>query len=303
MGAVSTPRLLVTGAGGFVGRHLVARASAEGWDVSVSRGDLCAAGTAERAVTSAQPGAVVHLAAPRLGAIDRPWDALTTEMTMLGNLVEAVREHAPTAVVLAVGSAAQYGAGLDRALTERDVIEPVSAYGARKLILERAFLSQPMAGALRTIWCRSFNHAGPGQGAETPIGSWSRQLVAAERAGGGTVRTGRLSVVRDLLDVRDVADAYLALIRCSEAAGVFNVCSGRPVVLHDVVKRLLAEAASPVDCEYDSALERAIDPPYIVGDPGRLQRLTGWRPAFTLEQTLHDTVVAMRADRDIGAAA
>jgi GDP-4-dehydro-6-deoxy-D-mannose reductase len=290
----------VTGAGGFVGRHVSARALAAGWDVQVLDGDLCAEGTADRAVAAARPAAVIHLAAPSGNA--NPWKALNAEMVMLGGLLRAVRDRAPDATVLAVGSAAQYGAGLNRPLSEEDPAEPLSAYGARKSILERAFTSSPLTDGVRTIWCRSFNHIGPGQGSDAPVGSWSRQVVAADLAGGGTIRTGRLTVVRDFLDVRDIADAYLALVAAPDAEGVVNVCSGRPVTLSRVLELVRNEASSPVAVEHDPSLERAVDPPYVVGSPLRLKRLTGWEPRIALEQSVQDAVAALRTREDAAAA-
>lgn len=281
-----------------MGRHVTSRALSAGWDVNVVHGDLSDEGTADRAVAAARPAAVIHLAAPSGNTAMDSWKALHVEMAMMGGLLRAVRERAPEAAVLAVGSAAQYGAGLSRPLTEDDAAEPLSAYGARKSVLERAFTSSPLTAGVRTVWCRSFNHAGPGQRADAPVGSWSRQLVAADRAGGGVIRTGRLTVVRDILDVRDIADAYLALVAVPDIKGVFNVCSGRPVTLSQVAELVQNEATSPVTLEYDPALERAVDPPYIVGNPLRLRRLTGWEPRIPLEQTIRDAVVAVRACQD-----
>jgi GDP-4-dehydro-6-deoxy-D-mannose reductase len=288
----------VTGAGGFVGRHVTSRALSAGWDVHVVDGDLSDESTADRALAAVRPAAVIHLAAPSGSTAMDPWKALNVEMAMMGCLLRAVRERSPRATVLAVGSAAQYGAGLNRPLIEDDPAEPLSAYGARKSVLERAFKSSSLTAGVRTVWCRSFNHAGPGQRADAPVGSWSRQLVAADRAGGGTIRTGRLTVVRDILDVRDIADAYLALVAVPDVSGVFNVCSGRPVTLSRVAELVLNEASSPVTLEYDPELERAVDPPYIVGNPLRLRQLTGWEPHIPLEQTIQDAVVAVRACQD-----
>lgn len=294
-----TRRLLVTGSGGFVGCHLCVRARAAGWEVGTVTGDLTHEGIAEATVRGLVPDAVVHLAAPRRTVPRDPWETLRIELAMLARLMAAVGRHAPEAVVLGVGSAAQYGRGLPRPLGEEDPIAPVSPAGVVKTVLEAAFTAGPLRTGQRTIWCRAFNHAGPGQGPDSPIGSWARQLIAAERAGGGAVRTGTLAVVRDILDVRDVADAYLALLDAPEAAGVVNVCSGRAVSLEDVVGQLVAEARAPVAVDHDPALVRPGDPPYVVGDASRLRALTGWSPRIPLEQTLHDTVAELRAAPDL----
>jgi GDP-4-dehydro-6-deoxy-D-mannose reductase len=161
-------------------------------------------------------------------------------------------------------------------------------------VLERACISSPLVGRVRTIFTRSFNHVGPGQGADAPIAAWARQLAEAEAAGGGVVKTGRLDVRRDFLDVRDVADAYLDLV-LSEGDGVVNVCSGTAVLLEDVAELLLRLVAVSVSLERDPALHRAIDPPVIEGDPTRLERLTGFRPRIPLEQSLADVLEEHRA--------
>jgi GDP-4-dehydro-6-deoxy-D-mannose reductase len=83
---------------------------------------------------------------------------------------------------------------------------------------------------------------------------------------------------------------------------VVNVCSGRPSGLRRVAELIRNEASSPVTLKHDPALERAVDPPYIVGDPQRLRRLTGWEPRIALEQTLRDAVAAVRTCQDAAAA-
>lgn len=196
--------------------------------------------------------------------------------------------------MLIPGSAAQYGDASRRRLREDVLTTARTPYGEAKAVLERACTSSPLVGEVRTIFTRSFNHVGPGQGTDAPIAAWARQLAQAEAAGGGLVKTGRLDVVRDFLDVRDVADAYLDLV-LSGCHGIINVCSGTPVLLADVAQRLVGLVAVPVSLERTPALNRAIDPPVVVGDPTRLERLTGFRPRIPLEQSLVDVLAEHRA--------
>jgi GDP-4-dehydro-6-deoxy-D-mannose reductase len=195
--------------------------------------------------------------------------------------------------VLVAGSAAQYGLGAQRPLSEEDPSIPVSAYGAVKSVIERAVTADGLRDGVRIIFTRSFNHVGPGQGPEAPAAQWARDVVAAEAACGGTIRVGDLDVVRDFLDVRDVADAYLALVR-STAAGIVNVCSGVATPLHAVASLLAAGGAAPVTVEHDPTLLRGVDPPYVVGDPALLRELTDWSPAIGLEQSLDDLLADLR---------
>jgi GDP-4-dehydro-6-deoxy-D-mannose reductase len=286
--------VLVTGAHGFVGRHAVARARAAGLAAIAAEGDLRDAATAGEQVASARPRAVLHLAsAPRGGD---PWLALADDVAMTGAVIGAVARHAPRAAVLIAGSAAQYGPGEPRPLTEDDPLAPLTPYAARKCVLERAASMGPLTASVRVILTRSFNHIGPGQGVDAPAAQWARQAIEAEAAGGGAIRTGNLDVVRDFLDVRDVADAYLALALSPDAHGVVNVCSGVPVTMRAVAELVASAATAPVAIEHDPALTRSADPPRVVGDPARLRALTGWAPSIPLEQSVADLLAHCRRD-------
>jgi GDP-4-dehydro-6-deoxy-D-mannose reductase len=278
--------LLVTGAGGFVGAWVMERAGQAGLRASAVTGDLRDPAVAERAVADCDPAAVIHAAAaPREGS---PWVALGTDLTMAGNVVAAVAERAPRAPVLIPGSAAQYGMGAPGRLAEDDATAPVSPYGVAKCLLEQAVLAEPLRRGVRVIWARSFNLIGPRQKANAPAGQWARQVVAAEKAGGGVLRTGSLDVVRDFLDVRDVADAYIALVRAPGASGVVNVCSGQAMPLRALAEAMAAAACVPVTLSLDPELERHVDPPVVVGDPTRLHALTAWAPRCELLSSVRD---------------
>jgi GDP-4-dehydro-6-deoxy-D-mannose reductase len=284
--------LLVTGAGGFVGAWVMERAGQAGLRACAVIGDLCDPAVAERAVADCDPVAVIHAAAaPREGS---PWVSLGTDLMMAGNVVAAVAEHAPRAPVLIPGSAAQYGTGSREPLSEDDATVPVSPYGVAKCLLERAVLAEPLRRDVRVISARSFNLIGPRQKANAPAGQWARQIVAAEKAGGGVLSTGRLDVVRDFLDVRDVADAYIALVRAPEAAGVVNVCSGRAVPLRSLAEAMAAAATVPVTLSLDPELERHLDPSMVVGDPARLRALTAWTPRWDLGSSVSDMLEECR---------
>ena len=283
--------VLVTGASGFVGRHVLDRARAAGLVAYTARGDLRDPNVAEAEIAIARPRAVIHLAAATRSM--QPWLALKADVAMAGAVLCAVARQVPEAPVLITGSAAQYGLGASRPLAEEDVTVPISAHGGVKCTLERAVLAQPLRRNVRVIFTRSFNHIGPGQPADAPAGHWARQIIEAEATDGGSIRTGNLNAVRDFLDVRDVADAYLALVQ-SGAAGVVNVCSGVPVSLRQVAEIFVRHSSVPATIERDRALIRGVDPPYIVGNPQRLHELTGWRPQISLERSVSDLLAACR---------
>jgi GDP-4-dehydro-6-deoxy-D-mannose reductase len=165
----------------------------------------------------------------------------------------------------------------------------VSPYGAAKSVLEAAVTAQPLSHGVRVIWARAFNHVGPGQGLDAPVAQWCKQIAAAERQGGGVLRTGRLDVVRDFLDVRDIADAYIALVQ-SDTTGVINVCSGSGTSLQAVAKILIDEARVAISLERVPELERSTDPSEVVGDPSHLHAATSWAPRVSLRESLRDVL-------------
>jgi nucleoside-diphosphate-sugar epimerase len=269
--------ILVTGASGFVGRHVLARAAARGVEALASAGDLRDPGVAREQLRRVRPAAVIHLAGG---------PGADGEVVMARNLLA----EADGATVLIAGSAAQYGMGAPHPLAEDAPTVPLTAYGEVKCAVERAVLAEPG----RVIAARCFNIVGPGQRRDAPIPAWAGQLAA----GATTLRTGNLEVVRDFLDVRDVADALLDLV-ASDFTGVVNVGSGVPVRLRAVVDELIARSGADVTVETDPALVRAQDPPYVVADVARLRRVTGFAPRYVLSESLADVLAEWR----VGAAA
>jgi GDP-4-dehydro-6-deoxy-D-mannose reductase len=98
--------------------------------------------------------------------------------------------------------------------------------------------------------------------------------------------------VRDFLDVRDVADAYVALLEKGEPGAIYNVASGTGRPLREVFARLAAIVGVAAVPQPDPALQRRADLPWLVGDASRLRAATGWQPAVSFDQTLQDVVNA-----------
>lgn len=263
------------------------RASRRGWEVRALAGDVRDRATTAAEVAEFAPDAVIHLAGGRRGAAADGWGLLCAEIEMAGNIVHAVHQHTPDAVVLAAGSAAQYGRASNDALDESAPLSPVSEYGAIKTLLERALSDPCLNEGVRLIWARTFNCIGPGQQPPAPAAEWAAQIAEAERAGGGVIRAGRLDVVRDFLDVRDVADAYLALL-VSDLEGPVNVGSGEGVVLDELLALMVARASVPLSVEVDPVLRREGDPEHVVADVGLLRSRTGWRRSIGLGQSVDD---------------
>jgi GDP-4-dehydro-6-deoxy-D-mannose reductase len=185
-----------------------------------------------------------------------------------------------------------YGQGPERPRREDDPVAPCSPYAASKLGAEVAVQEAARRTGLRVVVARAFPHTGPGQDNRFVLPALAERLCLARRVGAPVINTGSLEPVRDFLDVRDVAAAYLALLEAGRPGTVVNLASGTGHRLADLLARLARLAGHRVIPEYDPALARRGDIPHLVGDPGLLQSATGWRPMIPLDQTLQDLLDA-----------
>jgi GDP-4-dehydro-6-deoxy-D-mannose reductase len=293
-------KALVTGAGGFVGSHLVAHLDESGDDVvACDRGrrggfDVTDRGGVHRVIAEHAPDVVYHLAA--LTHVGESWTdpvrfvRVNVEGTV--NVLDACRA-AGVARVVFVGSAEEYGLVREEDLPLREDVplRPSTPYGASKVAASQFALQAYLGAGLETVRVRPFNHTGPGQSDRFLVPALARRMAEAARTQSGTVRVGALDPVRDISDVRDVVRAYRLLALHGAPGEVYNVCSGRGVAVADVADLLLSMVDAPLRLVTDEELVRPTEVPRLVGDPTKLVDATGWRPAFTLEQTLR-TVLA-----------
>ncbi|WP_424811126.1 GDP-mannose 4,6-dehydratase [Roseococcus sp. YIM B11640] len=301
-------RILVTGASGFVGGHLrgalraafpearlIAATRGEevtGWDEIVPL-DLLDPGSCAAAIDIAAPDAVVHLAA--LAAVAQSFSnpVPTWQANLLGtiSLAEAVRIRAGGAVFLLASSAEVYGLSFqsDRALAEDAAMRPANPYAASKAAADLAVGEMALRG-LRAIRMRPFNHTGPGQADAFVVPAFARQaaLIAAGRQE-PVMRVGALDRWRDFLDVADVCAGYVAALQAAERlepGAVFNLASGQPKRVGDILADLLRLAGVSPRIEADEARLRPTDVRQTLGDPSAAAQALGWRPVVPWEQTL-----------------
>jgi len=297
--------VLVTGAAGFAGSHLVERLASTRDLVCWSREapapglapsarwqqiDLLDRDRVGAAVADLQPRQVYHLAGvPHVGA---SWDSTTP--TLAGNvlathyLFDALRRAGVHARVLVTASATVY-APSDRPIAEDGPIAPGSPYALSKLAQEMRTLRAAVEDGLEVIVARAFNHTGPRQTPSFAAPSFARQIALMERGAlPPVIRAGNLAPRRDLSDVRDVVRAYIALMDRGAGGAIYNVASGVGRPIGDVLEALIARARMPVTVEIDPSLLRPNDTAALVGDCTRLQRDTGWSPQIAFDQMLDD---------------
>jgi len=292
-------RILLTGASGFVGRHLRAALAAAypGAVLQADPVDLRDGAAVAASVAAACPDVCVHLAAVATLAAaqqdeDRAWD-----VNLHGSLrlAHALLRHVPDCQMLFVSSADVYGgAGVGGAAIDEDApLAPKNLYAATKAAADLA-LGALAGQRLRVVRLRPFNHTGPGQSADLVIPAFARQ-VARIAAGlqPPVLEVGNLDTWRDFLDVRDVCAAYVACIdrRATLPPGsILNIGSGHPRRVGDVLAELMTLARVTAEVRVETSRTRGNDVRRTVADAGRARALLGWAPAVPWSQTLADVL-------------
>lgn len=307
-------RILVTGGGGFAGRHLLRELlQVEGAVVGATvlgevprwpgghpfEGvewmslDLCSSTSAKEVVRSFRPDRIYHLAGQAsVGeSLDQP--VFTWEVNATGTLrlLHALQDAKVEGVRLVLASSAEvYGAvpSADQPILESRPARPLTPYGSSKVAAETVVSQYARAGVVNAVIARSFNHIGPGQDERFVLPSMAAQLVAIGRGERAPVlEVGNVEVSRDFLDVRDAVRGYVTLMEHGDQAETYNICSGRSRTLMDVLERLVELSGTRARIEVDPERVRPIDIPLLEGDSGRLQAL-GWHPSYSLDRTLSD---------------
>ena len=297
--------VLVTGAAGFAGSHLVdllvasgdevvgwshrgGRAPASGNGARWDAVDLLDADEVDRAIGALRPAVIYHCAgrAAAGGAWAQVGQTFAVNVRGTLNLLAAVERHAADARVVVTSSALVYRRS-DPPIDETTPLGPEGPYAVSKFAQDR--LAASFAGRVQVVVARPFNHIGPRQTADFLASAVAQQVAEIERGlRAPEVRVGNLSAKRDFTDVRDVVAAYRQLAASGSAGQIFNVCSGRAVAAQTLVDGLVARARVPLAVVTDPARFRPVDVPVVVGSAARLNGLTGWKPEIDLQQTLDD---------------
>jgi len=300
-------RVLITGVTGFAGSHLAEYALSQGtevfgialhktWpsDVTGYQADLTQPGVVESVVNRVRPDRVFHLAALVPGGSAKIATEKLITVNVLGTLrvLEAVQRHAPAARTLVVSSASVYGPVPPerQPIAEDAPYNPTTAYALSKAMQDLLASQYGTEHRLHVVRARTFNQTGP---REQPglVGATLARQVAEIEAGrrAPKISLRYLFTQRDFTDVRDVVRAYWLILERGSPGVAYNVCSGKPRSIGDVLHLLLAIAGlSGVQI---TERERQLLPGDValsLGNPARLMRDTGWQPVIPLEQSLRD---------------
>lgn len=306
-------KVMITGAGGFVGRHLAFFLAKEeevevlGVDLHLpwleKPGERCEAAICDimdrelvfYIVDRFRPDYVFHLAAQ--SSVKRSWEdpRLTYDLALTGqaNLLDAVREAGNHAVVHVACSSEEYGqvGEEDLPIREEQPLHPASPYALSKVVQDYHALFCHRAYGTKTIRTRAFNMIGPGQSPEFVVSDFARQIAEVE-AGmrEAVIRVGNLEARRDFSDVRDLVGVYWDLVHKGEPGEVYNVCSGSDHSIREILDIMLGLSKVNIEVELDPVRMRKADIPVLRGDNGKMCALADFRPRHSLQETLSDVL-------------
>jgi nucleoside-diphosphate-sugar epimerase len=297
-------RVLLTGAGGFVGRQVSEMLMNRGFEVhAVSRRDrnddrltwhvvdLLDAVALEALMAELRPTRMIHL-----GWYTEPGEYWQSQQNLAWlnasvKLLESFARHGGQRVVM-TGTCAEYDWDYGYCVEDKTPCRARSLYASSKLALHDVATAFARNMDLPLAWARIFFPFGPYEHPERLVPSVIRALLA-----GGRAACSDGEQIRDFLYVRDAASALVALLD-HDFCGDVNIASGRPVPIKSLVN-LIADKLNARDrIDFGQRARRDSEPPLILADVSRLNNIVGWMPGYDLEKAVDETIAWWRQRAD-----
>lgn len=317
-------RILVTGASGFVGQHLLSILHRANHEVipqyykisyeqsenlrSAQLNDGISFDIRDRdkvfaAIKLLKPDGIIHLAAQSSVKLSWVNPNATFESNLIGtcNILDAVKEYAPECRVITTGSAEEYAEVLSgERVSENSRCDPKNPYALSKYAVSNLVRQYVDAYRMRIVHVRPFNQIGPGQSRIFVVSDFAYQLVEIQMGNKPPIlNVGNLSAIRDFTDVRDVAIAYRLLIENQENDLIYNIASGYGISIRNLVERMINLLNVEIEISVDPLRFRPVEIERLIGDSSKIQEALGWRTTYSLDDTLKDVLIEQGAKFDI----
>lgn len=313
-------RVLVTGAGGMVGSHMVELLFNRGDDVigiwhknkknieqitlpiKFVQCDLRYAQGIDELIMDFMPDQIYHLAAQSYPTVSwvSPTETLDVNINSTVNIYEAIKktrkykdfEYNPIVVVAC--SSAEYGETLNELQRKGEVyvkedaqLQPLHPYGVSKVGQDLISFQYYMNDNIRCIRARIFNSTGTRK-VNDVTSDFTKRAIEAEKTNVWKLRVGNLDTKRAIMDQRDLVKALMLLAEKGKAGKVYNISSEYIYQMKDIVSMIEKQINHKLETIVDDKLIRPTDEKIIVGDITELKRDTGWSQDISMEQTISD---------------
>lgn len=313
-GSEALSRILITGAGGFVGSHLERHLLATYPDseihgtvlpthplpaqrerVTFHAVELKDEASVKALIEDIRPDHIYHLAAqafvPR--SFEAPWETLENNIRAQLNVILGCLACGLRPRILVVSSAEIYGyiQPHEIPVNEKAELRPTSPYSVSKIAQDMLAYQYYLSHRLPIMRARPFNHFGPGQSENFVAPAFGMQIARIE-AGlqEPIIRVGDLSAKRDFTDVRDIVSAYRLIIEKGAAGAVYNVASNKAYTIQTLLDTMIAHSTVKIEVMVDAERLRPVTIPILQGDCTRLHHETGWKPQISFEQSVADII-------------
>ena len=300
-------RILVTGAAGFVGKHLLQelishqhqviavdlKAGEKQDNVTWHECDILKPDELNTIVTETKPDACIHLAGIAFvpSADTHPETMLCINILGTLNILNALSKTSPSCKTLVISTGHVYGTpSADKLVTEDMPLHPVTLYAITKAAADSAALGFTENNRLPVMTARPNNHSGPGQSPNFVIPGFVNQAkaIAADKSE-PLLRVGNLESIRDFTDVRDVVRAYRLLIEKGQPGEAYNIASCDTVSIGDMLNEICTLTKIAPTIEVDPEKFRPKDHSPVL-NTDKLKEHTGWQPKYSRIQTLTDMI-------------
>jgi len=304
-------KVLVIGAGGFVGHYLTKQLTSDGCEVHgtyIKGGpypdqdivshelDILDQTAIEKLLIEIEPDWIIHLAAQSSVALSWKNPGLTIDINIKGtsNLLEAIKTKSPHVRLLLIGSAEEYGKTSHELIKETESLQPQNIYAITKVTQEMLGKLYVQAYGLDIVMARPFNHIGPGQSTQFVVPDFCEQVARIDKGlSEPVIKVGNLKAKRDFTDVRDVVRAYSLLLQKGEKGEVYNIGSSKPVTIQWILDTILSLSKKQISVEIDPQKYREIDIPVVSADITKIITRTGWKPQREILTTIEESFASV----------
>lgn len=296
-------KALITGAGGFIGRHLVTHfaeivmevnacvrkqpAFSCPESVTVTELDIEDKRAVDAHIAASKPDVIVHLAAQSLPGKSWETPAETYNVNVNGtiNLLEAVVKLNNRPRFLFAGSSAEFDEPKSEQLIRDDYARvPNSPYASSKIASSDLVQMYQRRYDLDALIFRPFAIYGPGKTGDV-CSDFAERVVEIEEGRAETLRVGDLSIIRDMIDIRDFLSAISLLTKAGVAGQCYNICSGKGTSIGQILEIYQSLSSRKLETWTDEELLRPLEHRAKIGDPSRIKSL-GWTQVHDLKSTL-----------------
>jgi len=304
-------RVLITGITGFAGGHLAELLLEQSYQVygtylhpgslenlpelqrkaSLYPCDLTQLESVQAVVKQVHPDLIYHLAG--ISHVQKSWSSreTTLKVNLFGslNLLESVRNFAPSARILVVSSSEVYGKVPPdlQPIPESFPLRPITPYAVSKASLELLCYPYLYGDKLQIVIVRPFNHTGPRQDPSFACPDFARQIAQIEKSlREPKIYVGNLEARRDFSDVRDVVKGYQRVLEDGEGGEIYNIASGQAYSIKDLLDILISLSLADIQISLDPDRLRPSDIPLLLGDNTKIRHQLGWQPEISIRDTL-----------------